>query len=172
MKKRYLGIAILVFIFLGIGIPISQGKKVPIKVKAPPALNFSSDTPSFMLSFSDFTSGSVSDTATVTYTISANKVKRDNNVVLAHLDSLFTGIDVEADMGPYTKVGGNASLVEVQAGYVVIPTSDVGLANKIKDKGSGKVVEGNFPITFRAVATEDLAAGNETVTLVVTFIDT
>ena len=147
------------------------GQNIQIQVQAPQAISFTADQSSFTLTFSDFVDGAVSDIGSVTYSIQANDVQRTQSVVLGRLDSLFSGIVLEGDFQTYTKNAGNASLVQSQSGFLAINTTDVGLADKVIDAGSGRNMNGTFTIGYRARATQDLEAGNQVQMLTITFVD-
>jgi len=141
-----------------------------VTVRVPELLNISADTSNFMLTFSDYVTGSESDTQTVNYTVKANKMTKASGVISGALGTLFTGVDLKADVGVYTKAGGTASLVESEAGYITIGDSATDLADRQVDAGSGLNTRGSLPITYKAVATADLDAGDQQQTLTISFI--
>jgi len=130
------------------------------------------DQANFTLAFSDFASGSVSGNQVVNYSVKANNVTKTVGVVQAQLNSLFTGVNFQANAGPYSLTGGNASLLASNSGFVTVGTSATNLYNRNKLSGNGNIVYGSFPVTYQATATSDLSPSSSTSTLTVTFIDT
>lgn len=177
MRKTKLSIGLIVIGLLLINVPYSfAGTKTvqhAVTVSVPTILDITADTSNFTLTFADFAKNSETDLKTVNYTVKANNMTKVTGVVTAQLGTLFTNIDLKADVGAYNKLGGTASLIEAASGFTtVLAASAVSLANRQIDSGTGKIVRGVLPITYKAVATNDLDAGNLTQTLTVSFIDT
>jgi hypothetical protein len=144
-----------------------------VTIANPAVLDITADTAAFTLTMSDYVSGSTSDTTVVTYTLrSNNNTIADGGVVLtASLGSAFTGYDMKADVGAYSKTAGNVTVVENAAGFVTIGTTETNLAKKQVDAGTGKNIVGDLPITYQATATVDQDFGNQVQTLTLTLSD-
>jgi hypothetical protein len=93
------------------------------------------------------------------------------DLVMARVDQDLPGIVFQAQMGPYAKKSGDASLTPSGPGYVNLTTVDKGLADKAVDSGGGTTIDGTTSITYRASASEDLRAGQQMATILVTFAD-
>ena len=173
MLRSILGSGILLALVFGF-IPslYSQSGSVQLQIVSASSIDFTADQSSFTLNFSDFKSGSTTNTAEVNYSVLANNVVRSDDVVLARLDEPFPGIAFQAQFGSYAKKGGNSHLVESQSGFVAIGSDDIGLADKVLDEGDGKMLDGSFVIRYQAKALEDQAAGEHSRTLTVTVADT
>jgi hypothetical protein len=157
----------------GLVFAASQTTQHTVTATVPSLINITADTANFTLTFSDFVSGSASDTKTVNYTVKANNVTKTTGVVTGQLGALFTGIDLKASVGTYTKASGNARLLASTAGYVtILAASATNLADRTIDAAPGKTIRGILPITYRATATADLDAGTQSNTLTISFIDT
>jgi hypothetical protein len=144
-----------------------------VTASVPSTLSIAADTSNFTLTFSDFVSGAETNVQPVVYTVRGNNVTKTTGVVAGQLSDLFTGMDLQAKVGPYTKTSGNASLLASSGNFTsILATSAVGLADRVLDSGSGKSINGKLPIDYKAVATQDLDAGDQTKTLTVSFIDT
>jgi hypothetical protein len=74
-------------------------------------------------------------------------------------------------MGSFNKQSGNARLVPAGTDFVPLTSADTGLANKVIDDGDGRILDGTAPITYSAVATEDLTAGQHFAIITVSFVD-
>ena len=165
---RCLGISL--FLIVGTGAPrLAESEVIIFEIDSSSAINFSSNPPSFTLTFPDFRTGARTNRVDVIYSVVANDVVRANDVVFAKLDDLFPNISLQARLGTYTKRSGNASLVAVSPGWVTVTTQDTGLANKVTDSGDGKMVDGTFGIGYQAEAIQDLVSGQHYQTLTVTF---
>lgn len=151
----------------------SQSVNHVVTVSVPTILEFSADTTNFTLTFSDYLQNSETDTKTVIYSVKANNMTKTTGVMNAKLDGLFTDVDLKADTGAYTKASGNASLIESASGFAtILAASAVNLANRVTDSGNGKTLRGTIPVTYKAVATNDLQSGNLSQTLTVSLLDT
>ena len=144
---------------------------VLLQIEVQNSLNYTSDQSTFELTFPDFTKGSVTNTVSVHYSLMANDVGRMQGVISGHLEAPFPGIDFQARVCPYSRRSGNASLVPASSGFVGVTTDDTGWANKVVDEGDGKLIDGSLVIDYRAVATEDQPAGQQTGMLTVSFVD-
>ncbi len=171
-SKRSVILAFLLISFLsGITMSYGEGISVVLHIDAERSLNFTSDQLSFNFIFPDFQTGSVTNAAQATYAFSANDAGRMQNLVLARVDQELPGIRFEAQMGTFNKLSGNAHLVPIDPGFVPLTTSDTGLADKVIDEGDGRILDGTAPITYRAVATQDLTAGQQFAVITVSFVD-
>jgi hypothetical protein len=81
----------------------------------------------------------------------------------ANLDFAYTDVDFKAQVGSYNRISGNADLAAANAGYVTIGTSNTAIANKDNtDAGTdGKILNGTLPVTYKAVATDNLPTGSQ-----------
>jgi len=138
-----------------------------VTITVPQVLKFSGETSSINLAFPDSIAGSETNVQSVNYSVKTNNLLKQNGVIQAKLDSPFDSIDFKASPGGYVKTGGNASLVAANSGYVTVSTESVNLYNKQTDEGTGKIVEGNFPISYKALALSDLAPSNTSRNLVI-----
>ena len=144
-----------------------------VTITVPTKLEIKANTANFTLTFADFAKSSETDSKTVVYGLKGNNVTRLTSVLTGQLAALFPNIDFQADVGAFTKVSGNATIVEAGAGFRTIgAAAPLGLANKQVDSGTGKMVNGTLPITYKAVALNDLETGTFTQTLTISFIDT
>jgi len=132
-------------------------------------ISFTASQSTISLSFSDFKPGTISNMEQITYTITGNAVSKTQDIILVRMDDTFNGIEVQSEMGGYSTVAGNAHLESSNAGYVTISTVDTGIANKVTDSGDGLLLDGNFPISYRANITQTQPAGQQTRTVIVTF---
>lgn len=144
-----------------------------VTISVPTTLSIAADTSNFTLTMSDFVSGAQSNTQTVNYTITSNNnnVAANGTVLSAALGSAFTDLNLFADPGTYTRSGGNFNLVEAAAGNITIGTTSTALAKKTIVSGTGKITRGTLPVAYKAVATQDLAAGTQAQTLTITLVD-
>lgn len=150
----------------------AQGHNVPLEILSQSSIEFTADRSSFTLAFSDFKKDSTTNQEDVTYSVKANEVVRTDDVAVARLDDLFPNIAFQAQFVSYTKRGGNAQLVAAQPGWISITVQDTGIADKVRETGTGKLVDGTFVVRYQAQAIEDQAAGEHIRTLTVTFADT
>lgn len=160
---------LVAFGFMHTAYAASKSTTHTVTASVPSLLSISADTSAFTLTFSDYVSGSETDTKTVNYTINGNKLNKATGVVTGQLSAAFAGMDFTADVGAYSKTSGNVSLVEAASGFITIGNlSAASLADK---DGAGKKSKGVLPITYKAVATSDLDAGDQTSTLTISVID-
>ncbi len=136
-------------------------------VSVPSIMSIAADTGSFTLTMPGFASGSESDTKTIVYTVQSNDIQQgdDATVIDAAIDFAYDRIDLKAQVGSYTKTAGNTELQAASAGYVTIGAgSNTVLAKKANTTADsdGRVLQGTFPVTYKAVATADLSAGDQT----------
>lgn len=173
MIRKCSGIIVFLLFFLAVPgfFSYGEGVSVVLHIDAERSLNFTSDQLSFNFTFPDFQKGSATNTAQATYTFSANDAGRMQSLVLARVDQDLPGIRFEAQMGSFSKTSGTAHLVSANPGFVPLTTSDIGLADKVIDEGDGRILDGTAPITYRAVATEDLTAGQHFAVITVSFVD-
>ena len=139
-------------------------------------LSISDTTGNFTLTFSDFEIGQETPTQLVTYRVKANNMTTGalTGVVAAKLNALIYGVDLKGDPGAYANIGssGNVPLSESGAGFITIGTLATNLADKAATTGNQqKVLNGNLPIIWKAVATQDLTSGSYPATLTVTLKD-
>jgi hypothetical protein len=139
-------------------------------VSVPDSLSITADTTDITLTFTTYDAGSETNQKSVVYTVVANNMRQADGqaAINVNLDSPFSGVDLKAKVGAYTKVAGNTSLAAANADFVTIGTDNVGVANKASSTGDGKILNGTIPITYKGVATADLPTGNETHLLFVT----
>ncbi len=159
--------------FSPVAFAAAQSVSHGVSVSIPAVLQITADTTSFTLTMSDYVSGTVSDTKTVLYTVRSNNngLATESNLVTAKMGIAFTGIDLKADPGVYTKIGGNFSLAELSAAEILIGTLDTALMKKTGMTGTGKSTRGTFPVVYKAVATADLESQTQTQTLTITVVD-
>ncbi len=135
-------------------------------VTVPEVLSITADTSTIALNFSDWSTGAVSDTKTVVYTVNSNDMGQadGDTAINANLDYLYDRIDFKAKVGSYTKVGGNTELAAISSNYVTIGSSNTAIAKKANTTSStdGKLLKGMLPITYQAVATANVPAGPQT----------
>jgi len=143
-----------------------------VTVSVPEVLSISADTAAFTLLFADNTVGAETDTKTVVYTVESNDMGQadGDTAINANLDFLYESIDFKAQVGSYTKIAGNTELAAVDSGFVTVGTSNLAIANKDNtDAGTdGKLLNGTIPVTYKAVATDDLPTANQTHLLFIT----
>ena len=148
-----------------------EGVDVTLHLSSQSAISFTSSQSSFDLTLSAFTTGSASETAQISYSVTANDVGRIQDVVMVRMDVLMDGIALESRLDSFSSRGGNAHLVSRGSGFSTLNTFDQGVADKVTDQGDGKIVDGDMILSYRARATADLAAGQHEATVTVTFID-
>jgi len=137
----------------------------------PTFLSITADVTDFTLTFADFASGSLTDTQVVNYTVRFNGATVTDGAVKAKISEAYTNVDLKADVGAYTKTAGNARLTEQSAGYMTIGTTDVNIAKRVTDTGSGKTSRGSLAVTYQAEATNVLEPVSEAKTLTITLAD-
>ena len=171
--KIALGIAVLMVVAVLPARAASDSVSHQVTIVTPSVVSLTADTANFTLTFSDFVNGSETDTKVVTYTVNANGMSQadDGAAMSAALNELYTDKNLQASVGNYTKTSGNTELAKINSGYVTINTNGVNIAKKTASTGSGKVLNGTLPVTYKAVATNDLEAGSETKTLTITLSD-
>lgn|SRR3989338_7490705 len=172
--KRFLFYAVLLLSFPvspGFAQAISQAQSVTVRV--PSFLNLASSSNSVDLAFQDNQAGAESNALTVTYTVSSNSMSQGDGAptVSAYLNDSFEGIDFKASFGNFSKGGGNTELVPAAQGFVVIGPTPTVLAAKANSSGDGKVLRGQFPITYQASARSQLASGDYSRQLTLTLTD-
>lgn len=179
MKTTHLkGLGILVLAasmgLSGIAFAATDSHVHNVTLSVPSQLFIASATNDYTLGFnSGHSNGSISDTLVVTYNVGSNTMSQADGAaaVSAQLDSVFADIDFQAQVGTYTKNSGNTELVAASGSYVTIGSTATTLMNKANSTGDGKVLDGSIPVTYRAVATSDLASGDRTQQLTVTLTD-
>ncbi len=173
--KKLIGLMILcqVMMFAGNLFAASQtlGQKVTIYV--PPTLQITGSQNDFMLEFPGTAKGLESNTLTVNYFVSSNGMTQADGApaVTAQLDGLFEGVELKASVGNYSNESGNTALAPAAGGYVAIRDAATVLAVKANSTGDGKVLHGALPISYKAVAVNDLASGSYTRQLTLTLTD-
>ncbi len=134
-----------------------------VTVAVPEVLSITADTDAFTLTFASPDSGAETNSKTVVYSVSANDMGQadGDTAINANLDALYDGVDFKAQVGSYNKIAGNTELAAANAGFVTMGTSNLGIAKKANSEAGtdGKLLEGTLPITYKAVATEDLPFG-------------
>ena len=142
-----------------------------VRVQIPQALSFTGDSSALTLSFSDVAKGSESDIKTITYSIKANNVARQNGVIQANLSGPLDNVDLMAKVGTYRKQAGNGQLIAEYDGFKTVGQAEVNLCNRKTDFGNGRVLMGQIPINYKAIATNDLERSPNTQTLHITLAD-
>ena len=143
-----------------------------VTVTVPEVLSLTADTTAFTLTFSDWVSGSETDTKTVVYSVNSNDMgQADGDTAMnANLDFLYDRVDFKAKVGTYTKISGNTELAAISANYVTIGTANTAIVKKANTQAStdGKLLKGTLPITYKAVASANVPAGPQTHLLFIT----
>ena len=168
-SNKVVQLVVLVALISFIGAPAARadfetvGHQVTVTV--PEVLGISADTSAFTLTFADNVLGSETDTKTVVYTLESNDMgQADNDTAMnANLDFAYTDVDFKAQVGTYSRISGNTDLAATNAGYVTVGTSNTAIAKKANtDAGTdGKLLNGTLPVTYKAVATDDLPTGSQ-----------
>lgn len=178
MKRKILrGVLAVIMVTMIFGLPTAlvfaaqSAATQQVTVTVPKINILSTDMKDFTLSFSDYITGSTSNQQVVSYTVKSNSLSRDKGIVQAHIDTVQPGINVLADVGAYAKQGGNATLVESASGFFPITNTDRSLCDRQIDSGLGQTTRGTFPVTYQAVAAEDLPSGEFPISLTITLID-
>ena len=172
MKRMFKAIgAIAVAVLIGVsnplaGIAAEETTESTVTVSVPEVLSISSDASSFTLPFQEFPKAGIESWAqTVTYTVQSNNMQQADGAVAlrAHLDFPYDRIDLKAQVGTYSKTSGNTELVAANSDFVAIGTSNVTLANKgnTAEGSDGKLLDGTIPVTYKAVATDDVPSGDQ-----------
>ena len=144
-----------------------------VTVSVPEVLSISSDAANFTLPFQAYAKqGDESWAQTVNYTVESNNMRQADGspAINANLDFSYDRLALKADMGSYVKTSGNTSLVEAASGFVTIGMQNITLANKgnTTQGSDGKLLRGTFPVTYKAVATDDVPSGDQVHILYVT----
>lgn len=142
-----------------------------LEIDAQGSMNMTTQDASLNFTFSDYKTGSTTETIPVNYTLIGNDVGRLQDVVVLKMDQVLSGMDFQSRFDSYTNNTGNASLVAAQGGFVTLGTTDIGIADKQTLSGDGKILDGVMVLSYRAVATEDLAAGDHIAAVTVMFVD-
>ena len=144
-----------------------------VTIQVPEVLSIASDAASFTLHFPGYAKqGDESWAQTVNYTVQSNNMRQADGspAINANLDFPYDRLDLKADVGSYAKTSGSTELVEAQSGFMTIGTDTVALANKgnTAQGSDGKLLNGTIPVTYKAVATDDVPSGDQIHTLFVT----
>lgn len=144
-----------------------------VTIRVPSYLFIEADQKDVNLLFSDYRSGSESNTETVSYRVMGNSLGQSDGapVVTAKLDGDFPNIDFQVRMGNYTKDGGNTELGPVSSNFISLNESETPIAKKNNSVGDGKVLKGQMAVDYKAVAKNSLIAGEYTKQLTLTFTD-
>ena len=144
-----------------------------ITIEVPPYLFINSDQRDLRLTFSDYKTGAESNTETVVYTVMGNNMTQSDGApaVIARLDGSFPAIDFKARVGAYLKQGGNMELGAISSDFVSIGDSETPLARKANSSGDGKLLRGQIEVSYKAVATVPLTAGQYSQQLTLTLTD-
>jgi hypothetical protein len=182
-KKVKLALIVIICAVLALGnvVPafagdpwITKGHSVTLSV--PDSLSIEADTTDIVLNFSNYVKDSVSSTKTVVYTVVANNMSRADGepAMNISLDAAFDRAELQAQVGSYTNNSTSLDKTELAAinpSYLPISAGvNTDVAKKASSIGSGKILEGTIPITYRAVATDDMAKGNQTHLMFVTLV--
>ncbi len=168
---------IFVLLLLGLSLPSVFAQSVSnaqnVSVHVPSFLDLAASSNNINLDFQANQAGSETNAMTVTYTVSSNSMSQGDGApgIIASLDNAFEGIDFKASFGTFSKAGGNAELVAASQGFVTLGDTPAVLATKANSSGDGKVLRGQFPITYQAFAKSQLAAGDYSRQLMLTLTD-
>ncbi len=151
----------------------TQAANQRVMIEVPSSLVISSSQNDFLLQFPDTYQGSETNSITVNYSISANGMMQADGApaILAQLDGTFSGMDFKASVGRFAKISGDTELSPSAGGFVTIRDFALPLATKANSTGSGRVLNGNLPITYKAVATSNLSSGIYARQLTITLTD-
>lgn len=144
-----------------------------VTVQIPEVLSISADASSFTLPFQDYiTTGEESWAQTVIYTVQSNNMRQADAspAINANLDFAYDRLELKAEVGAFSKTSGNTEIAAQAAGFVTVGTNNVTLAKKTGSTigGDGKLLNGSIPITYKAVATDNVPSGDQTHTLYIT----
>lgn len=144
-----------------------------VTISVPAYLFFDSDQKDLNLTFSDYHSGAESNLQTVVYKVQGNGLMQAEGApaVMAKLDGSLPDMELQVKVGSYSKEGGNAELAPISGDFVVLNESDVALAKKANSQGDGRVVNGYLEMTYKALATSNLTAGDHARQLTLTLTD-
>lgn len=170
MRKVWAVPFLAIPLFMLTGGNASPADSVPLQIQVAEFLSLQASSSSMTLVFNNFTSGSMTNTVSMSYDVSSNNARQATNVFLANLTTLFPQIDLQADFASYANNGGNARLVEAASGFVTIGTTNTTLANKQTISSNGRTLIGTATVNYRAVAKADLEAGNQVGYLTITVV--
>ena len=144
-----------------------------VTIQVPEVLSISADASNFTLPFQTYAKqGDESWAQTVNYTVQSNNMRQADGspAINANLDFLYDRLALKADVGTYVKTSGNTGLVEAGSGFMTIGTDNMALANKgnTTQGSDGKLLNGSIPVTYKAVATDDVPSGDQIHTLYIT----
>lgn len=169
-------IYMLIAASLAVGTPAwaggeSVGQSVTIHV--PPTLSLAASQNYIDLAFPQNAPGIETNSSTVTYSVRSNGMSQADGspAVLAQLDALFPGLDFKASVGAFSKKSGNTELASTGSGFVNIQEAQTALLTKQNSSGSGQLLHGDFPVTYKAVAKQALSAGDHRRQLILTLTD-
>ena len=172
LKKR---VGILLISALAVGLE-SNGWALVCDIGVPPTLSIEEDNSSFTLSFTDFVSGTHSSTHGARYRIECNHMAAGavSEAVSAKLGEIFESAKLEASVDSYENVGDSsyATLSAAYSGFEEVRTSTKSLANKQTGAPCcDTCLDGWLNVTWRAILTQDTAAGSQNRSLIVTLRD-
>jgi len=144
-----------------------------VTIKVPPAISLFGSQSDLDFAFNGNKAGEETNEVTVEYSVFANALQQADgaNVLTATLDNRLSDMDFQASVGAYSKTSGDTELVPAQAGYVTVQDSETSLAVKSGSVGSGQLLKGTLPVTYKAVATSDLPSGTKSQRLTITLTD-
>lgn len=144
-----------------------------VTVEIPSYLFITADQPNMQLSFDHYLAGSETNSETVIYQVIGNNMAQSDGAaaLTAHLDGTFPDLDLSVQVGSYAKAGGNTELSAVSSQFIAIQESDTLIAKKSNSTGDGKLLKGQLPLTFKAIARANLQAGRHSRSLTLTFTD-
>jgi hypothetical protein len=143
-----------------------------IRFSVPSFVRIKANKSSINLKMNDFSRNALSNEESVSYEVAANDATQSKNVVMVKLNDRFENIELQVKFLQYEKLHGNASLVAAKTGWLnVRHKRGRGVANKIMDQGSGKLIHGRFMLKYRATAKRDLPSGEQLRNLTVTIVD-
>jgi len=144
-----------------------------VRIQVPSTLQIDSDENHIDLIFSDDEEGAETDQRTIVYRVLSNGMTQGDGAaaITAELDQTFPGIDLNVNVGTFSDQGGTTELTAASSGFVTISEVSTPLANKANSSGSGKILKGELPMTYRARATRELTSGAYSRQLTITLTD-
>lgn len=144
-----------------------------VTISVPTYLFFDSDQKDLNFSFSDYHSGAESNSQTVVYQVKSNGLMQSEGApaVMAKLDGSLPDMELQVKVGSYSKEGGNSELAPVSGDFVTLNESDIAIAKKANSQGDGKLLRGQIAMTYKAIATSNLTAGEYARQLTLTLTD-
>lgn len=176
-STRKFGALVLALAILAVAGPVfaaTNNNADTVTVAVGNVLSITDTQGDFTLTFTDTVNGSSSSRQTVIYTVQANNMPTTalTGAVSAKISAALSGVTIKGDpAATSTNLGssGNIVLSESAANDISVGTTAVNLMDKgATTAPQGKVLNGNFGVSWVAVATRDLAdtdGGNVTLTV-------